>query len=192
MLSVRGFDDVINMAGGIKAWDGHMAVGPEEKGLELMTGSESVEEALMTAYTLEAGLRDFYLAMIKKVPPGDIKDLFGKLAEIETAHQDRIFAEYLEVSGRKISREAFDNDLVADAVEGGMTTDEYVQMFQPDWASAVDILSLAMSIEAQALDLYSRAAERSVDPRSKYALKKIAAEERGHLEQLGNLMDTWG
>ena len=37
-------------------------------------------------------------------------------------------------------------DLVANGVEGGLTTDEYVQVFQPDWESAVEIISLAMSI----------------------------------------------
>lgn len=189
MLSGKGFDNVINVKGGIKAWGGHVAVGAEELGLELLTGKESLEETLLAAYSLEAGLRDFYLSMIKKVQRVDIQNLFQKLAEIETLHQNRIFDEYLQISGKKVKREDFDNDLVVNAVEGGLTTDEYVQMFQPDWESAVDIISLAMSIEAQALDLYTRASERSADPRSKGTLKKIAEEERGHLEQLGKLMD---
>lgn len=190
MLSGKGFDNVINVAGGIKAWDGHVAVGTEELGLELFTGKESIEETFVAAYLLEAGLRDFYLSMIEKIQPQDVKNLFQKLSDIETLHQDRIFNEYLQVSGQQVSREAFDNDLVVNAVEGGLTTDEYVQMFQPDWESAVDIISLAMSIEAQALDMYTRASERSDDPRSKAALKKIAEEERAHLEQLGKLMDN--
>jgi rubrerythrin len=189
MLSGKGFDDVINVAGGIKAWDGHIAVGPEEMGLELLTGKESIEETLVAAYSLEAGLRDFYLSMIEKVRQDDIKHLFQKLSQIEIIHQDRIFNEYLQVSGKQVTREAFENDLVIDAVEGGLTTDEYIQMFRPDWESAVDIISLAMSIEAQALDLYTRASERSEDPRSEAALIKIAEEERVHLEQLGKLMD---
>ncbi len=189
MLSGRGFDDVINVAGGIKAWDGHVAIGPEEMGLELLTGKESLEETLVAAYSLEAGLRDFYLSMIEKVRQDDIKHLFQKLSKIEIIHQDRIFNEYLQVSGKQVSREAFESDLVINAVEGGLTTDEYIQMFKPDWESAVDIISLAMSIEAQALDLYTRASERSEEPRSEAALKKIAEEERVHLEQLGKLMD---
>ncbi len=189
MLSGKGFDDVINVAGGIKAWDGHVAIGPEEMGLELLTGKESLEETLVAAYSLEAGLRDFYLSMIEKVRQDDIKYLFQKLSKIEIIHQDRIFNEYLQVSGKQVSREAFESDLVINAVEGGLTTDEYIQMFKPDWESAVDIISLAMSIEAQALDLYTRASERSEEPRSEEALKKIAEEERVHLEQLGKLMD---
>ena len=190
MLSGKGFGNVINVAGGIKAWDGLVAVGTEDLGLELLTGKESIEETLVAAYSLEAGLRDFYLSMIEKVAIDDIKRLFRKLSDIELLHQDRIFDEYLQVSGKKISREAFDSDLVVKAVEGGLTTDEYVRMYQPDWESAVDIISLAMSIEAQALDLYTRAAERNEDPRSTDALKKIAEEERMHLEQLGKLMDS--
>lgn len=189
MLSGKGFENVINVAGGIKAWDGHVAVGGEELGIELLTGKESIEETLVAAYSLEAGLRDFYLSMIEKVQPADVKNLFRKLADIETLHQDRIFNEYRQVSGKTVSREDFDRDLVVKAVEGGLTTDEYVRMYQPDWESAVDIISLAMSIEAQALDLYSRASERSDDPRSKEALQKIAEEERVHLQQLGKLMD---
>jgi rubrerythrin len=189
MLSGKGFDDVINVAGGIKAWDGHVAIGPEEMGLELLTGKESLEETLVAAYSLEAGLRDFYLSMIEKVRQDDIKHLFQKLSKIEIIHQDRIFNEYLQVSGKQVSRETFENDLVINAVEGGLTTDEYIQMFKPDWESAVDIISLAMSIEAQALDLYTRASERSEEPRSEEALRKIAEEERVHLEQLGKLMD---
>jgi rubrerythrin len=189
MLSGKGFDNVINVKGGIKAWDGHVAVGDVELGLELLTGKESIEETLVAAYSLEAGLRDFYLSMIEKVQQSAVKDLFQKLAEIETLHQNRIFDEYLNVSGKKVSREDFDNGVVVNAVEGGLTTDEYIRMFQPDWNSAVDIISLAMSIEAQALDMYTRASERSDDPQSKNALKRIAEEERGHLEQLGKLMD---
>ena len=189
MLSGKGFENVINVAGGIKAWDGHVAVGPEQMGLELFTGKESIEATLVAAYSLEAGLRDFYLSMSDNVGSDDIKRLFQKLASIETVHQDRIFDEYLQVSGKPVSREDFENDLVINAVEGGLTTDEYIQMFKPDWESAIDIISLAMSIEAQALDLYTRASERSEDPRSAAALKKIAEEERVHLEQLGKLMD---
>jgi rubrerythrin len=190
MLAGKGFDNIINVAGGIKAWDGQVAVGAEDLGLQLFTGKESIDETLVVAYSLEAGLRDFYLSMIQKGPAEDIRRLFEKLSEIERKHQDQIFHTYLDVTGKKISRDAFDQELVVQAVEGGLTTDEYVQMYQPDWNSAIDIISLAMSIEAQALDLYTRAADRSTEPRSRDALNQIAAEERVHLEQLGKLMDT--
>ena len=190
MLAGKGFNQVINMAGGIKAWDSHVAVGSEEQGLELLTGNETVEETLIIAYSLEAGLRDFYLSMVQKVQNNEVKSLFQKLSEIELKHQERIFDEYLKIIRKKIDRDEFETTMVENVVEGGFTTDQYTDMFKPDWESATDIISLAMSIEAQALDLYSRGAARSKDERSKLSLKKIAEEERSHLEQLGKLMDN--
>jgi len=58
---------VINVAGGFKAWKGHAAVGSQELGVELFDGSESPEDTLIVAYSLEQGLRDYYLSMAQKV-----------------------------------------------------------------------------------------------------------------------------
>jgi len=190
MLAGKGFDQVINMTGGIKAWDDPVAFGSEEQGLDLLTGKESVEEALVIAYSLEAGLRDFYLAMIDKVPANEVKSLFQKLSDIELLHQNRILEEYIQLTGKEIDRDAFESVRVGKAVEGGLTTDEYIELFKPDWNTLSDIVALAMSIEAQALDLYTRSANRSMDKRSRGVLKKIAEEERAHLEQLAKLMDS--
>jgi sulfur-carrier protein adenylyltransferase/sulfurtransferase len=190
MLSGKGFDQVINMSGGIKAWNDRVAFGPEDQGLDLLTGNESIEETLIIAYSLEAGLRDFYLTMIDQVSADAVKSLFRKLSDIEVIHQNRILEEYIQITGKEIDRDTFESGEVEKAVEGGLTTEEYISLFRPDWNALPDIVDLAMSIEAQALDLYSRAADRSADDRSRAAIKKIAEEERAHLEQLAKLMDT--
>jgi rubrerythrin len=189
MLAGKGFENVMNMAGGIRAWDSPVAVGSQEQGLARFDGMESPEDTLLIAYSLEAGLRDFYLSMIGKVQTAPVRNLFQKLSDIEIKHQDRIFDEYLLVSGKTIDRESFDKQTAVSAVEGGLTTDEYMAMFNPDLKSPGDVVSLAMSIEAQALDLYTRASQRGGDERSKAVLQKIAQEERTHLEQLGRLFN---
>ncbi len=79
--------------------------------------------------------------------------------------------------------------MIVEAVEGGLTSEEYANMFQPDWESTKDIVDIAMSIEAQALDLYLRVSNQSIDPKSKKVLLQIASEERTHLTQLGKLME---
>jgi len=190
MLASKGFDQVINMSGGIKAWDDPVAFGSEEQGLDLLTGDESIEETLIIAYSLEAGLRDFYFTMIDKVAAYEVKSLFRKLSDIEVLHQNRILEEYIRITGKEIDRDTFESGQVEKAVEGGLTTDEYISLFKPDWDTLSDIVDLAMSIEAQALDLYTRSANRSIDERSRGVLKKIAGEERTHLEQLARLMDS--
>ncbi len=190
MLAGKGFENVYNVAGGFKGWKSKAAFGKEELGLELFTGDESPEKTLVVAYSLEAGLRDFYLSMIIEVKNNDTKDLFQKLSEIEVKHQDRIFNEYITITGKTVDREEFEKSTVSKAVEGGLTTEEYMNLFQPDLESMEDIIALAMSIEAQALDLYMRAADRTSNPQSKKVLIQIADEERTHLAQLGKLMES--
>ena len=160
-----------------------------ELGLELFSGDESPEHALAIAYSLEEGLRDFYLLMSSRVNNDDAKALFTKLSEIEVIHQDRIFDEYEKLSENPVSRSEFINKNVGDVIEGGLTTEEYISTINPDWESAESITEIAMTIEAQALDLYYRASERAGDERSRKALERLADEERSHLKELGKLMD---
>lgn len=190
MLAGNGFENVYNLSGGFKVWEGEAAVGKEDLGLELFTGDESLEKTLLVAYSLEAGLREFYSSMIPKIKNEDAQNIFKKLSEIEVKHQDRIFNEYIRLSGKPVGRQAFEKNVLHTVVEGGLTTEEYTNLFQPDWESAADIIGLAMSIEAQALDLYLRAADRSPNPESRKVLAQIGDEERAHLKQLGKLMET--
>ena len=190
MIAAQGFSDVYNLSGGFKAWKGDAAFGAEEKGLELFTGNESVEETLVVAYSLEEGLRSFYLEMQDKVNNSDARNLFEKLSEIEVKHQERILDEYRKITGSSITREEFEKNIVVNALEGGLTTEEYANLFHPDWESVTDIIEVAMSIEAQALDLYLRASDRSGEPQSQKVLRQIADEERTHLAQLGKLIES--
>jgi rubrerythrin len=190
MLAGKGFDRVINVSGGFKAWQGEAAFGDELQGLELFSGDETAETTLVIAYSLETGLRDFYLTMAPKAGNQAAQSLFQKMAAIELKHQDRILAEYGSHTGQTIERDAFEQNILKGVVEGGLTTEEYIQRFNPSLDSLTDIISLAMSIEAQALDLYHRAAANSSDQVSRAALRQIADEEKAHLAQLGKLMET--
>ena len=190
MLAGNGFSEVINLSGGFKAWKSDRAIGREDQGLELFSGQESPAEALIIAYSMEYGLREYYLTMIPWVENQDARALFEKLADIEIKHQERILDEYCSITGTEVDCEIFQSTKVVPAVEGGLTTEEYVQLYRPDLESVEEIIGLAMAIEAQALDLYQRAAEMSDNEESKKVLLQIANEEKAHLAQLGQLFDT--
>lgn len=190
MLAGKGFKEIYNLSGGIKAWHSGAAFGPEDLGIDLFSGSESPEEALIVAYSLEEGLRDFYLSMVDKVTDEKSSRLFKKLAEIEMKHQDRIFSEYLEISGTSISRDEFSEKIVTPAMEGGLTTEEYLARYRLDLEVVTEVISMAMAIEGQALDLYQRASEMIATGKSKTMLLAIADEERAHLQQLGKLFES--
>lgn len=190
MLSGKGFKKVYNLSGGIKAWQGNTAHGPVDQGLELFTGKESVEEVLIVAYSLEKGLMNFYQQMTVKVKVPSVKKIFNKLFAIEINHQNRLLHEYNRITGKSFENVTFDKEIVAPAMEGGLDTEEYLQLFNANLDSPSEVVGLAMSIEAQALDMYHRASENAKDPASREVLHQIALEEQEHLKLLGELFDT--
>ena len=190
MLASKGFKKIYNLSGGIKAWSLKKAIGKEDLGLNVLSGKESPEETLIIAYSLEAGLREFYLSMAEKIENEKTAALFEKLSTIEVKHQDRLLNEYNRRAGVSMDRGAFEAQRVAPQMEGGLTTDEYLALYQPDLAIPLEVISLAMAIEAQALDLYRRAADRSDTGDTRNALSRIADEERAHLVQLGRLLES--
>ncbi len=177
------------MSGGIKAWDSNTAVGSEDTGMALFSGKEGIEEVLLIAYALEAGLQDFYTSMQERVTQEEVKALFGKLSMIEVKHQDRLFAEYQTISADALSREAFERNAAVQTMEGGLTTEEYLSLYATDFNVVAEVISLAMGIEAQALDLYLRAADNCSQKNTRQTLQRIAEEERTHLKLLGDLLD---
>ena len=188
MLSGNGFEKVNNLSGGIKAWNRETAKGTETFGLDLFTGKESHDQSLIIAYSLEQGLQDFYIKMVQQMDNPKGKKLFEKLADVEIKHQKRIFDEYLGITGKKITQEEFEKDILQGIIEGGLSTEEYMNLFTTNQDSLTEIVSIAMSIEAQALDLYQRASEKSRNPQSKVFFNQLASEEQTHLKWLGEMM----
>ena len=190
MLSGKGFQKVFNVSGGIKAWQAKTAIGPQDLGLDLFTGKEEPLDVLKVAYSLEQGLREFYLQMEKEAENPKIEDLFAKLSEIEVKHQMSIYIAYNDISTKEVSKDEFEKMVEIKALEGGLSTKEYLELFGSDLDSETQVISLAMSIEAQALDLYQRLSLKVENRQSRDIINKIAKEEKAHLASLGKLMDS--
>ena len=190
LLAGKGYEKVYNLSGGIKAWQNQVAVGPEDSGMQIFTGALTGVEAVVVGYGLEMGLRDFYLAMEQRAASPATKELFGKLAEIEVVHQRQLLQLYGELTGDHPGPEEFASRIVAPAMEGGLSTEDYLSRYQPNLDREIEVLSLAMAIETQALDLYLRAAEKSDQSQTREVLQRIAGEERGHLARLAAYIDN--
>ncbi len=72
---------------------------------------------------------------------------------------------------------------------GGLTTEEFINQYRPVLETVKGVLTMAIIVETQALDLYMRYAERMRDEKSKAILYDIAEEEKVHLKELGKLLD---
>ena len=70
-----------------------------------------------------------------------------------------------------------------------LTTEEFINQYRPVLETVRGVLTMAITVETQALDLYMRYAERMKDEKSKTVLYNIAGEEKIHLKELGKLLD---
>ncbi|MBW2011586.1 MAG: sulfurtransferase [Deltaproteobacteria bacterium] len=189
LMAGSGFKEVYNLKGGIKAWQGGTAVGPAEMGMSFLRGDETSEEIILLAYGMEEGLRDFYETLAEEIDDSEVVGVLTKLAKVETKHKQNLFDLYLTLDPSVADRETFESDILSKAMEGGFTTDEFLEENRDSMQTVPDVLNIAMMLETQALDLYMRYAQKAENEKSKSILLGIAEEEKGHLAGLGQLME---
>jgi len=163
--------------------------GPMDFGLELLASDEGVEGVILLSYGMEQGLGEFYKTVASAVTESEPKKLLKHLAGIEERHMKRLFDLYRSLAPEAISREEMASKVSADMVEGGHPLEKFIEEHKPLLQNVSDILSLAMMIEAQALDLYLRYSERVEQSSARKIFYGLAEEEKAHLASLGEMME---
>ena len=189
LLSGRGFQEVYNLAGGIKGFRGAKASGPQELNLDLVRGDESPRDMLKLAFGLERALGIFYDRCREAAQDDDLKDLFAKLGRIEVVHKQKVFERYAALTPGAPDMAAFESGMTADIMEGGFHLEEFMAANEPWLETVGQVLELGMMLETQALDLYLRFAEKSQDGETRQVLFTLADEEKMHLKTLARLLD---
>lgn len=190
ILAGRGFSEVYSLAGGMRAWRGAAARGPESSGLSLLAGGETAAGMLAAAHGLELGLRDLYREAAQRETEATAARLLENLAAIEDRHVQRAAALFRQAEPTAEEREAFEQGSRDGLLEGGFTAGDVLDNYlAPDQGSA-PVLDTAMMLEAQGLDLYLRMAQSADIPGARQALWDIAQEEKAHLRALGELRDS--
>ncbi len=158
-------------------------------GMTPLKGDETPEEIIILAYGMEEGLGAFYFAMAERIEEGGVVSLLKKLGEVEEKHKEKLFKLYLSFIHETIEKETFEANIASEMMEGGFTTEEFLEQNQPAMETVADTLNVAMMLEAQALDLYSRYSQKAGDENTKNVLYDIAEEEKAHLAALGDLLE---
>jgi len=188
-LSGRGFQEVYNLKGGVAAWQGGKAVGPAETGMAYLEGHETLQEVVALAYGMEQGLAEFYRSVGGEAKDPQTREVLLKLAGIEEKHREKLFRLHLTLDS-SADREKLESRVVPRVMEGGFTTDEFLEQNRAMLDTPVHVLSLAMMLETQAFDLYMRYAQKAKDEESRSVLHEIGEEEKAHMAALGRLMDA--
>jgi len=187
-LSGWGLKEVYNLSGGIKAFQGQKATGPEELNLGLMRGDETPTEILTLAYGMEKGLQTFYETIPEKTEDPDLRDLAAKLARVEVQHEKAFFDLYQTFDPEKDLAE-FEATVSHTVIEGGFDMQEFLKKNEPYLQTDRDLLEVAMMLETQALDLYLRFAQRCANDKTREVLFTIGDQEKAHLAALGRLLE---
>lgn len=196
LLAGSGFADVSSMDGGITAWDGAQATGPRDLGLESLLSAATPLEALARAWGMELALEGFYRELAGR-SAGEMRSVFERLAAFEVRHRQAILNSARRQPGYSDDA-AFEALARAGAapgtLEGGVGAEEYLGQLS-DPSDLGEALELAMAIEAQALDLYTRRARHATtagdaDLRETFLL--LASEEKAHLQVLGRFVSGRG
>jgi rhodanese-related sulfurtransferase/rubrerythrin len=185
-LAGQGFTDIYNMTGGIKAWQGLTATGPEDAGMEHIVGDEDFADGFALAYAMEDGLQQFYNILAAESTATAMEELFHRLAGFEENHKNRLQQEYAaeQKEGDLDRAMTGKSGAETDIMEGGGTISAYLETVRPRLTGPHDILDLAMALESQALDLYGRLAQKSTVDKTKNLFLWLADEEKTHLKYL--------
>lgn len=190
MLAGRGFKEVYSLAGGIKAWQGQKAWGPEQSGLGLMRGDETQAGLLAVAFGMEKGLSAFYQAAAGMLSDGRAAELVKNLSGVEERHAERVLEMFEAANPTSEDRLALQN-ASSDTTEGGFISGDLRKVLEQSNMGAAELIDWAMALEAQAMDLYLRMARRASDPDAARALRQVGDEEKAHLESLAGLRDQY-
>jgi len=190
MLSGFGFKEVYNLAGGIKAYQGQKAAGPQELNLDLVRGDETATEITVLAGGMEQALQLFYETMQSRTQDRELKELLGQLARVEERHRQKLLELYrrLEPEGQDLPEAS--GAAASETLEGGFKFKEFMERNEPFMDTLPHVLDLAMMLETQALDLYLRLAHRCANHPTQTILFAIADEEKVHLASLGRLLEA--
>lgn len=189
LLSGQGFQEVYNLKGGIKAWQGVKAFGPVELNLELIQGDENPPEIISLAYGMEEALRRFYVFFKDRTSNGELQKLFTLLASVEEKHKESLRKLHLNLPGSSAESQTWEEKTQAEVLEGGFGFTEFIRQNETLLNSPAAVLETALMLETQALDLYLRFAAKVEEGSTKDILFRLGDEEKAHLASLGRLLD---
>lgn len=126
MLQGYGFQEVYNLKGGIKAWQGYKASGPEELNLDLVRGDETPGEIAALAIGMEESLKQFYQTLLDTATDAEVRALFAKMVEVSDLHKQKFVDFYRQLEPAQ-DVTALEKTVRTDIMEGGYKVSEFLE-----------------------------------------------------------------
>lgn len=154
------------------------------------TGKEDLLQALVEAFIMEKGTREFYVQAAAKSASSGAKKAFSELADWETQHMAFIQSLYQSLMDDRELMEfsEFSRTVAAPVAESGIPVKDLEKRIETHVVKdEKDALTLALTIEAKAYALYKDLASRSQDTETKVIFEEMMAQEIKHQDHLARL-----
>lgn len=186
----EGFNEVLNMTGGIIRYNGMVASGPPEAASACFSAPHTPGQMAATAWVLEAGTIQFIEYVCDEVLDGHEPALFDRILAAKRAHQVTLTELVAEVSGER-SRAPFPGGEVEMPDEpvmiGCIKVSDGIA-----WAAGKrlkDLLEMMMTLSANAYDFYLRLVTTAKADEELKVFEILAREEHQFLERLAEAYD---
>lgn len=139
--------------------------------------NEEFKKILLNAIDREVESYALYTALADKVKDSALKTTFRELAQEETYHR-KTLQEYLTGGKKELKFDEVKDYKLSNLLESPSPTSDM---------KPLDGLKLAIKKEEEAMEMYEKLAEASVDSDQKKIFGELAKMERGHKARLEDL-----
>ena len=156
----------------------------------MISGKEDLLQALIEAFLMEKGTKEFYSHASEQSGISEAKKIFSELADWEKKHMDYIQYLYQSINGEQElkSFEDFKNRTEAPLTEAGIPVRYLKEKIEKHkFTDEMGALTLAMEIEGKAYNLYHKLSQDAIDTNAKVVFSEMMDQEVKHVEYLKNL-----
>lgn len=138
---------------------------------------DDFKKIMLAAIDKEVESYTFYKSVSERVKDAALKSLFLELAEQETYHR-KTLQEYLMGGKKELRFDEVKDYHLSDIIETPTLTTEM---------KPLDGLKLAIKKEEEAMQMYEKLSQASVDPGQKKLFDELSKMERGHKARLEDI-----
>lgn len=156
----------------------------------MITGKEGLQEAMIAAFSMEKGTREFYSYAVAKSITDEARETFIKLRDWEDSHMHYIESLYQELMGDREfhSYEEFRKRVLTNDVESGIPLREAEKLFEMKRPTDdMEIIVFALEMEGKAYNLYRRFSEDAEDADARVIFQEMKVQEQKHIDALMSL-----
>ncbi|MCC6347451.1 MAG: ferritin family protein [Nitrospirales bacterium] len=158
----------------------------------MVTGREDLLQALIEAFLMEKGTREFYLYAAKKATGQAAREMFSELSCWEDGHMGYIQHLYQALQDDREMQTFADFREKSDApdTEAGIPVKDLEKAVEEySFEDDKEALVVALGIEGKAYNLYRALSETAADSNARVVFREMMEQEKKHIDAIREMRE---